>query len=432
MSTKGERPVIFISLGSNLGHRLQFLARAVDLLKARVFRTLTCSLILETECLLKPHAPESWNKPYLNMVVGGESDLSPCSLLAALKQIEREMGRPEIYEKWAPRVIDLDILLWDGWEQDSPTLKIPHPELQNRPFLRHLLASLGRKEFQKDLTSSGFSKSLTLEPRWVGIVNVTPDSFSDGGVFETTDKAVSQIHHHAAAGAMIVEIGACSTRPGAALLTPAEELARLIPVLDALDLPLRAGEIALGVDSFQPEVIRAVLDHAPIAWINDVSGALDEKTLSLIAERGCSLCLMHALTVPADPRIILSEACDPVEKVYAWAEEKIAHARRCGLTKDKIIIDPGIGFGKTAFQSLALLQRLDDLKGLGVPLLVGHSRKSWIASFSTVPAAARDIETIAASLALFGKADYFRVHDVAAHQRAFVAQHILQGGIHVA
>jgi 2-amino-4-hydroxy-6-hydroxymethyldihydropteridine diphosphokinase / dihydropteroate synthase len=134
--------MIYISLGSNLGDRLSYLEHAVHLLTARYLKNCECSIILETECILPEDAPSDWNKPYLNMVVKAQSDLSPNALLQGLKQIEHEIGRPKIYKRWSPRIIDLDILLWEGVTIQTPLLTIPHPELANRPFLHQLLKEL--------------------------------------------------------------------------------------------------------------------------------------------------------------------------------------------------------------------------------------------------------------------------------------------------
>ncbi|WP_265015669.1 2-amino-4-hydroxy-6-hydroxymethyldihydropteridine diphosphokinase [Wolbachia endosymbiont (group A) of Anoplius nigerrimus] len=134
--------MIYISVGSNIGNRFSHLQRAAQLLKERYFKDLKSSIILETKAILPNGAPPEWDKPFLNMIVYGSCSSSPEELLKGLKQIECDIGRPQVYEKWAPRVIDLDILLWDDLTLDTPYLKIPHPELINRPFLLHLVAML--------------------------------------------------------------------------------------------------------------------------------------------------------------------------------------------------------------------------------------------------------------------------------------------------
>ncbi len=271
--------MVYISLGSNLGNRINNLRTASAFLIQRCLHNTTCSIVLETEAILPENAPIEWNKPFLNMIVSGETELSPSELLAALKSIETEMGRPEFYELWSPRIIDLDILLWDKLEINSSDLKIPHPELANRPFLHHLLALMGLKAWQNVGFSPSFKKSLVLSPQLVGVVNVTHDSFSDGGNFSQTDKAIQQVLKLAADGASIIEIGAQSTRPGAVIAGPDQEYNKLKPVLDNIIQFMQDRTLTISIDTFWPSVISKLLENYPVAWINDVKGELDDDTL---------------------------------------------------------------------------------------------------------------------------------------------------------
>ncbi|XVN42210.1 MAG: 2-amino-4-hydroxy-6-hydroxymethyldihydropteridine diphosphokinase [Candidatus Rickettsia vulgarisii] len=168
-------------------------------------------------------APLAWDKPFLNMIIGGDTDLSPNELLASIKSIELEMGRSVIYQRWEPRIIDLDILLWEGYKINTSDLTISHPELNNRPFFEHLLALMGVQPWNKTPVIKSFSKALTLYPAFVGVVNITSDSFSDGGLFDKSDKAIEQIHKLASDGASIIELGAQSTKPQAVIHTAEEE-----------------------------------------------------------------------------------------------------------------------------------------------------------------------------------------------------------------
>ena len=307
--------MIYLSIGTNLGNRLHNIERAVCLLRRRCLPDLTYSIILETEALLPPGAPPTWNHPYLNMVVCGNSTLSPEDLLRETKEIEHEIGRPLSYEKWAPRLIDLDILLWDDVTIHRPHLTVPHPELMNRPFLVHLLAllnPLNKFPFQDEhpfsnqtfgaiadrMTNVSFIKSLTLYPKFVGIVNVTPDSFSDGGLYFEASAAVHRALELSSYGASIVELGAQSTRPSAEILSPQSEYERLAPVFEGLFDAIKDGTIRVSLDSYWPEVILRLLKQCPIAWINDVKGCLDDATLKTIANHGCQFVAMHALAIP--------------------------------------------------------------------------------------------------------------------------------------
>lgn len=421
--------MIYVSLGSNVGHRLEYLQRATLALEERCLKNTRHSIVLETECLLPEGAPASWDQPFLNMVVSGESDLSPQDFLKTLKAIERELGRPEVYERWSPRTIDLDIIEWNGEVVDEADLKIPHPKLSNRPFLLHLLALMEGPNPQKLIHTpeACFLKSLSLFPRFVGIVNVTSDSFSDGGRYHNPDQAAAHALALSEAGASIVELGAQSTRPGAVLQKPEEDYATLEPVLERLKPLMDNGTLKISIDTFWPEVIHKILEVYPVAWINDVAGNLDDATLKRMVDHSCSLCLMHSLEVPPTRDRILPPDRTPISVILEWGQRQIERLMALGFREEAIILDPGIGFGKSAYQNIALLRHLPDLKAWGCPILVGHSRKGYSQAFSHQPPAERDLETLAASSIVAPHADFLRVHNVNAHQRFFVAQHVLGG-----
>ncbi|WP_353270057.1 dihydropteroate synthase [Wolbachia endosymbiont (group A) of Myopa testacea] len=425
--------MIYISIGSNIGNRFSHLQRAAQLLKERYFKDLKSSIILETKAILPNGAPPEWDKPFLNMIVCGSCSSSPEELLKGLKQIECDIGRPQVYEKWAPRVIDLDILLWDDLTLDTPYLRIPHPELINRPFLLHLMAMLSpmavvNKTFGtvNPNIKDCFLRSFTLSPELVGIVNITPDSFSDGGLYYDSDQATKQALRLLLDGASIVELGAQSTRPGSLMQIPEEEYARLKPVLDSLSDYMKAGDIKVSIDSFWPDVILNVLKHYKITWVNDQKEALDNNTLKAIASNGCSIVIMHSLSIPPHIDNIIPDDTDPIDIINNWAEKSISRLLTLGFDQSSIIIDPGVGFGKSLYQNIWLLRNIEAFQSFGCKVLVGHSRKSFISSFSTEPVFNRDLETIALSSALHNKVDFLRVHNVRDHMRFFVAQAALQ------
>ncbi|WP_265045375.1 MULTISPECIES: dihydropteroate synthase [unclassified Wolbachia] len=426
--------MIYISIGSNIGNRFSHLQRAAQLLKERYFKDLKSSIILETKAILPNSAPPEWDKPFLNMIVYGSCSSSPEELLKGLKQIECDIGRSQVYEKWAPRVIDLDILLWDDLTLDTPYLRIPHPELINRPFLLHLMAMLSpmavvNKTFGtvNPNIKDCFLRSFTLSPELVGIVNITPDSFSDGGLYYDSDQATKQALRLLSDGASIVELGAQSTRPGSLMQIPEEEYARLKPVLDNLSDYMKAGDIKVSIDSFWPDVILNVLEHYNIAWVNDQKGDLDDNTLKAIASSGCGIVIMHSLSIPPHRDNIIPSDIDPIDNINNWAERNINRLLALGFDQSSIIIDPGIGFGKSMYQNIQILRSIETLQNFGCKVLVGHSRKSFISSFSTEPVFNRDLETIALSSALHNKVDFLRVHNVRDHMRFFAAQAALQG-----
>jgi dihydropteroate synthase len=244
----------------------------------------------------------------------------------------------------------------------------------------------------------------------MGVVNVTPDSFSDGGLFLDAKAAVAHGERLAVEGADILDVGGESTRPGAEPVPVREELERVVPVVERLS---GAGH-TVSIDTTKLGVARAALD-AGAAIVNDVSAfRFDPGMAALVAERGAGCCLMHMLgeprTMQRDPRY-----GDVVSEVKAFLEERLAFATAEGVPEKRVWLDPGIGFGKTVEHNLELLRRLDELVALGRPLVVGTSRKSFLGTLAGGRSEGERLPgTIATNvLALERGARVFRVHDVA-------------------
>lgn len=421
--------MIYISIGSNLGDRINNLRYAEDLLTKRYLQNTRSSIVLETSALLPKKFSTSWNKPFLNMIIAGETNLSPKELLEALKNIEVEMGRPTTREKWAPRIIDLDILLWENLKTNTSTLTIPHPELNNRHFLQHLLSLMEVEPWKtKHAFTAPFANSFTLHPSLVGVVNVTDDSFSDGGKFNDPSKAVDRIYQLAKDGASIIEIGAQSTRPGAILQTTEEEYKKLKSVLDKITSLTSRKTIRISIDTFHSSIALKLLEDYKISWINDVKGDFDDKSLQLLANAGCKFCFTHSLGVPPRPDKIMPLNQSPINLIKEWGKRSIDRLLKLGFSLNSIILDPGIGFGKSLYQNIEILRHIEELKEVGVPIMSGHSRKSYIKGFSLESADKRDIETIAISLFLKDKVDFLRIHNVKDHMRALVAHEVCSQG----
>ena len=252
-------------------------------------------------------------------------------------------------------------------------------------------------------------------PVVMGIVNVTPDSFSDGGRFLDTRKAIEHGHRLIEEGAAILDIGGESTRPGAAPVAADEELRRVIPVIEGL----AGGGAILSIDTSKPEVMKAAA-AAGAGLINDVYALRLPGALETAAESGCAVCLMHMQgeprTMQHDPRY-----GDVVNEVKAFLTERVQSCRASGIPAERIAIDPGFGFGKTLAHNAALLRGLDALTALqpaqaaGVPLLVGLSRKSMLGKILDKPAGERVYGSLAlAVMAVLKGARIVRAHDVAA------------------
>lgn len=193
-------------------------------------------------------------------------------------------------------------------------------------------------------------------------------------------------------------------------------------MLDNLNQHMKVGDIKVSIDSFWPDVILNVLEHYNIAWVNNQKGTLDNNTLKAIAGSGCSIVIMHSLSIPPRKDNVIPGNTDLIDTINHWTEKSINRLLNLGFNESSIIIDPGIGFGKSLYQNIWILRNIEALQSFGCKVLVGHSRKSFISSFSTELVFNRDLETIALSSALHNKVDFLRVHNVRDHMRFFVAQ----------
>lgn len=255
-------------------------------------------------------------------------------------------------------------------------------------------------------------------PKLMGILNVTPDSFSGDGVL-AEQAAVTKAQALVAAGADIIDVGAESTRPGAMPLSQEEEWERLAPVLTHITAQPWRSKIRLSVDTRHAATAAQALALG-VEIINDVGGLSDDGMCALLAQHACDVVVMHSLTIPADKAVILPPGCDPVAEILAWKKQTLKCAETHTVAANRLIFDPGIGFGKTPEQSLALILAAGQLKASGGRWLFGHSRKSFLHLFTPAPAAERDPLTLAFSAQLAAAGiDYLRVHAVAEHRALF-------------
>ena len=257
---------------------------------------------------------------------------------------------------------------------------------------------------RKKLTLGKFELSLE-RPLVMGVVNITPDSFSDGGRFFGPEEAIAHARRLADEGADIIDIGGESTRPGAQPVSEDEELRRIIPVLQALS------DFPVSVDTRRPGVMQEAL-KAGASMINDVEALTAPGALEAVAKSTCAVCLMHKKGDPAtmqrDPHYD-----DVVGEVKSLLKQRIDAARAAGIAQERIVVDPGFGFGKTAAHNVELLRELKTLSSLEAPLLVGLSRKSTLGKITGRPVEERLAGSLAmALLALQGGATILRVHDV--------------------
>jgi len=247
-------------------------------------------------------------------------------------------------------------------------------------------------------------------PAVMGVLNVTPDSFSDGGRFNTADRAVEHGIRLAAEGAAIIDVGGESTRPGAAPVNVDEELRRVIPVIERLRA---ATSVVISIDTQKPEVMRAAAD-AGAGLINDVRALRNPGALEAVASTSCAVCLMHMQGEPGTMQLHPTYS-DVVSDIKVFLAERVQACRSVGISDERIVLDPGFGFGKTAAHNLELLRRLSDVTTDGLPILAGLSRKSMIAKLLGDPARDRLPASVAlAVIATMHGARIVRVHDVAA------------------
>jgi dihydropteroate synthase len=250
-------------------------------------------------------------------------------------------------------------------------------------------------------------------PLMMGVVNITPDSFSDGGRFFEADRALAHARQLIDEGADIIDLGGESTRPGAAPVPPEEELRRVLPLVRAL----RDCGVPLSVDTSRPDVIRAALD-AGAAIVNDVRALTEPGALDAAANSDCGIVLMHMRGAPrtmqTDPHY-----ADVVGDVIEFLRQRRDTAVASGVARERIVLDPGFGFGKSVAHNYTLLKRLDALCALGQPVLAGLSRKSMLGAVSGRDVGARVFASVAAAvIAVERGARIVRVHDVAATRDA--------------
>ncbi len=415
---------VYLGLGSNLGDRRANLGRAVTLLAERGFRVGRISPVVESPALLPEGAEDDWHRPYLNLALAGEWSGEPEALLALAKQIEADMGRVPA-PRWSPRPVDIDILLWEGVERRGETLTIPHPGIAGRPFvltpLLHLDPALEVPSDGGTQTVQALSRRMRPIPLWMGIVNLTPDSFSDGGRWFDEVVLTALLTEWAEEGVQILDLGGESTRPGAREVDPGEEWRRLEPVLQRLRAFFAGDPLKplVSIDTRHAMVAARALE-AGADIVNDVCGLADPEMQAVVREHGCQAVAMHSLTVPVQPRVVLPRDRDPVAELGEWLQRRMAEWDGAGIDLGRVIFDPGIGFGKSRPQNLEILHRCGELKTHGLRLLVGHSRKSFMGVWSGRPFGERDPETLGISLALCGRgADIIRVHDPLLHARAY-------------
>ena len=261
-------------------------------------------------------------------------------------------------------------------------------------------------------------------PLVMGVVNVTPDSFSDGGLYLDPAHAIAHARRLIEEGADLLDVGGESSRPGAQGVSADEELRRILPVLR----DLRSAPVPVAVDTVKPDVMRAALAEGA-AMINDIGALRAPGAVEAVAASDAGVCLMH---MQGEPRTMQQSPSyrDVAAEVRAFLEERAAAAEAAGIARERIVIDPGFGFGKKPAHNLELLRRLGEIASLGYPVLAGLSRKSTLGAITGRPPLEREAASVAAALlAVEGGARIVRVHDVAATKDALAVWSAVRAGV---
>ncbi|KAJ3208874.1 trifunctional dihydropteroate synthetase [Dinochytrium kinnereticum] len=431
----------YIAVGSNLGNKLANIQNAIETLsKADSIKVLATSFLYETAPMYVQDQPA-----FLNAVFKIQTTLSPQDLLKLLKKTEADFGRDFGTVRFGPRSLDLDIIFFDNLELSDESLIIPHPRLAEREFVLRPLCDIAPNVEHPTLfkTCSQLLSLLSHSEGYVpnsinrvfpigsslwalgqrtyvmGILNVTPDSFSDGGKFVAPDIAINHVKAMIDSGADIIDIGGQSTRPNAEEVSIEEEVSRVVPVIK--EIRARGITVPISVDTYRGEVAKLAIE-AGADMINDVSGAtLDPSMIDYAASLKVPICLMHMRGTPKTmTQLTQYENNDVVTSVKRDLSSRVSWAIQSGIYRWNIITDPGIGFAKTPAQSFELIRSLKKLteaedESLGVPVLVGPSRKSFLSAGLNVKKEPEERvwgTAAACTASVAGGATFLRVHDV--------------------
>lgn len=423
--------ILYLALGTNLGQRAGNLRAALAAL-TKLVKIKRVSPVYETEPWGYTDQPA-----FYNQVIEAETSLSPRDLLAAIKGLEDRLGRQPSF-RYGPRLIDIDVLFYDNAVVAEDDLAIPHPRMSERAFVLTPLADLAPnllhptlhqpvRDLLAAVDQTGIRRVLPRLPAFgartyvMGVLNLTPDSFSGDGILQGAhplEAALAQARRFVAAGADILDVGGESTRPGAQPVSAQEEQERVVPVIAALAAEL---DVLLSVDTSKAAVAEAAL-QAGAHWVNDVWALRADPDMAAVAARhSAPLVLMHNRLKPNSAelqerlggRYVGVHYDDLIGEIRQELLESVALAEAAGIPGEQIILDPGVGFGKTVEQNLTLINRLDEICALGYPVLLGPSRKSFIGYTLDLPPDQR-VEGTAAAVAvgIARGADIIRVHDV--------------------
>ncbi|KAL3160985.1 hypothetical protein ABBQ38_009375 [Trebouxia sp. C0009 RCD-2024] len=446
------KSAVAIAFGSNLGDSVSNIQAAIKQLPSHGIEVLRQSRLYESAPAYVTDQPR-----FVNGALAALTSLQPLELLDALKSVEAAFGRDFAGRRFGPRPLDLDIIFYNNQEVQHDRLSIPHPRWQERDFVKAPLADLfapeenvcngpcrGLAERLHDvhklwkvghgaahMSPQDLQPFIPLRnlPNWswqqrtwiMGILNITPDSFSDGGHLQGVKGAISHACHMVQQGADIIDVGGQSTRPGATRLTTEEEVQRVIPLIRALRETEELQSIPISVDTFDAEVAAQAV-AAGAHMVNDVSGGtMDPHMHAQVAELNVPYVLMH---MRGDPKTMqrMTDYTDTCLEVGQELQAQAEAAMHAGIEPWRIILDPGIGFAKHMRGNLEIMGGLQRIRSQmqgslqGMPMLLGPSRKGFLGNLTGHAVAAdRDHATAAAAaLCIANGANIIRAHNVRA------------------
>lgn len=446
---------VFVAIGSNVGDRVSNIHAALSMLDDHGIQVASTGFLYESDPMYLLDQPR-----FLNTCVQVKTNLSALDLLVALKSIESSLGRQKV-ERNGPRNIDLDIVLFNNEEHSSETLIVPHPRMCERAFvllpladisedifhpqsnktIAQLLVDLGDLSSCRRVIPSGIPNSVIAihsKSVIVGVLNVTPDSFSDGGKYVSLQAAVDHALSMVAQGADMIDIGGESTRPTAQKVDEQEEISRVIDVINKVRHVLP--DTPISIDTYRASTARRAVE-AGASIVNDVSGGmLDPEMLSTVASLKKPYICTHAGRIGShsviDYKDGQSSCLDSfmeedviVNIIQSQLANRVHACIEAGIARWNIILDPGLGFGKTGSVNFSILHRLNDVfsKELdGFPVMIGASRKRFVRDLanngsswtnSEYEAMVGTAAVTAAAIATCKKAKFHRVHDVSELKR---------------
>jgi 2-amino-4-hydroxy-6-hydroxymethyldihydropteridine diphosphokinase/dihydropteroate synthase len=421
---------VVLGLGSNIDTVKNLRLALAEIKNLTNVTVIDVASIYESDALLPENAPSNWNKKYLNSAVQIEvTHFEPFKLLQEIKAIESKLGR-DVSDRWAPRKIDIDILWAQDFTFESESLNIPHKQILNRPFALLPLLEL-RSDFSfiepdwiyKNPRPFHTEVSKTcVWPKMVGILNITEDSFSGDGVLVSPLQALAQLLDD---GADIIDVGAESTRPGALGIDSQIEYQRLASTLDAINKYKKdyGREFEISIDSRKPEVMKKIVSNYHLDYINDVEGFRQPQMRKLLKQTDAKAICMHSFSVPPVKGENIPEGEDLWNYLSHWWLTQKENFSSENISTDRMIFDPGIGFGKSPQQSVDMLNYLEGFFDIREEIYLGYSRKSFLSLLTDKPASERDPETAMVTEAInLAYAQYLRVHNVAQNKQALVGR----------